>query len=290
MNGWMTRALGPGPQGIDAAALLPHRPLGALLAALRRDVIPGVVVRLRGRRGGHCGRERPETGDPRPETRDPSPSPPTGRAAAEEKGRASPRDQLGRRGVSPGRAPRSRRDAMGDLVAVWEVALSDGVHKIEFEHGTTSGKRVVYVDGKEAIRREWLFKLVGKETFRVGAAQTKASISIDAVSGFAYEYTLEIDGKSLKKHREDRSRTTHTWLLHLDGLDWRVVLEKDTMDVWCNGQKMETAGEFVDDGTETHFSVGSHDCYIKAVSSGKRREGIVHTLIVGERQIPEALE
>lgn len=33
-------------------------------------------------------------------------------------------------------------------MAVWEVALSDGVHKIEFEHGTTSGKRVVYVDGK----------------------------------------------------------------------------------------------------------------------------------------------
>lgn len=37
---------------------------------------------------------------------------------------------------------------MTDLVAVWDVALSDGVHRIEFEHGTTSGKRVVYVDGK----------------------------------------------------------------------------------------------------------------------------------------------
>ena len=38
-----------------------------------------------------------------------------------------------------------------DLVAVWEVALSDGVHRIEFAHGTTSGKRVVYVNGK--VRR-----------------------------------------------------------------------------------------------------------------------------------------
>jgi len=37
---------------------------------------------------------------------------------------------------------------LSDLVAVWEIALSDGVHKVEFEHGTTSGKRVVYVDGK----------------------------------------------------------------------------------------------------------------------------------------------
>ncbi|XP_042810593.1 fas apoptotic inhibitory molecule 1 isoform X1 [Panthera leo] len=132
-------------------------------------------------------------------------------------------------------------EKMTDLVAVWDVALSDGVHKIEFEHGTTSGKRVVYVDGKEEIRKEWMFKLVGKETFCVGAAKTKATINIDAISGFAYEYTLEINGKSLKKYMENRSKTTNTWVLHLDGEDFRVVLEKDTMDVWCNGKRMETA-------------------------------------------------
>ncbi|XP_007493997.1 fas apoptotic inhibitory molecule 1 isoform X5 [Monodelphis domestica] len=184
----------------------------------------------------------------------------------------------------------SQFEKMTDLVAVWDVALSDGVHKIEFEHGTTSGKRVVYVDGKEEVRREWMFKLVGKETFSVGAAKTKATINIDAVSGFAYEYTLEIDGKSLKKYMENRSKTTNTWILHLDGMDFRIVLEKDTMDVWCNGKKMETAGEFVDDGTETHFSIGNHECYIKAVSSGKRREGIIHTLIVDDKEIAETLE
>lgn len=39
----------------------------------------------------------------------------------------------------------------GDLVAVWEVALSDGVHRIEFEHGTTTGKRIIYIDGKVRI-------------------------------------------------------------------------------------------------------------------------------------------
>lgn len=54
----------------------------------------------------------------------------------------------------------------------------------------------------------------------------KATINIDAVSGFAYEYTLEINGKSLKKYMENRSKTTNTWLLHLDGEDFRVVLGK----------------------------------------------------------------
>ncbi|XP_051762287.1 fas apoptotic inhibitory molecule a isoform X4 [Ctenopharyngodon idella] len=138
----------------------------------------------------------------------------------------------------------------GDLVAVWEVALSDGVHRIEFEHGTTTGKRVIYIDGKEVIRRDWMFKLVGKETFHVGGTDTKATINIDAVSGFAYEYTLEINGQSLKKYMENRSKVTSTWLLNLDGIDCRVVLEKDTMDIWCNGQKMETANKEIDTDLE----------------------------------------
>ena len=43
------------------------------------------------------------------------------------------------------------RHRSSDLVAAWEVALSDGVHKIEFEHGTTTGKRVIFVNGKVSI-------------------------------------------------------------------------------------------------------------------------------------------
>lgn len=79
---------------------------------------------------------------------------------------------------------------------------------------------------QEILRRDWMFKLVGKETFSVGKSDTKATISIDAVSGFAYEYELEINGKSLKKYMENRSKVTSTWILNLDGTDCRVVLGK----------------------------------------------------------------
>ena len=37
---------------------------------------------------------------------------------------------------------------MGDLVAQWKVPLADKVHVIEFEHGTTTGKRIIRVDKK----------------------------------------------------------------------------------------------------------------------------------------------
>lgn len=69
-----------------------------------------------------------------------------------------------------------------------------------------------------------MFKLVGKETFVVGSSQTKATIKIEALSGFAYEYSLEVDGKSLQKFIHDRAQTTRTWLLKVDGQDCRVVL------------------------------------------------------------------
>ncbi|XP_030638653.1 fas apoptotic inhibitory molecule b [Chanos chanos] len=178
----------------------------------------------------------------------------------------------------------------GDVVGVWEVALSDGVHRIEFEHGTTTGKRVVYINGKEVLRRDWMFKLVGKETFPVGSTGAKATINIEAVTGFAYEYTLEINGKSLQAFMDNRSKISRSWVLKLDGADCRIVLEKDTMDVWCNGQRLETMGEFADNGTETHFGVGNHECCIKAISSGRKRKGIVHTLFVDGMIVPEASE
>ena len=45
-------------------------------------------------------------------------------------------------------------------------------------------------------------------------------------------------------------------MVTLAGADHRVVLEKETLDVWVNSAKVETAGEFFDGGAETHFTVG----------------------------------
>ncbi|KAK7092319.1 hypothetical protein V1264_008082 [Littorina saxatilis] len=132
-----------------------------------------------------------------------------------------------------------------DLVAVWDIALSDGVHKVEFEHGTTTGKRVIRVDGEEIYRADWMFKLVGREHFTVSKA--KCTVSIDAVSGFAYEYTLEVNGKPLQKFQENQSKIMRTWVAYVTGTPTRIVLEKDTLDVWVNGKKVETTVRIVVD-------------------------------------------
>ncbi|CAK5102169.1 unnamed protein product [Meloidogyne enterolobii] len=66
-----------------------------------------------------------------------------------------------------------------DLVATWTVPMSDKVYKIEFDHGTTTGKRILRVNGK---------------------------VNIEAVGIFAYEYTLQVGGKTYEKFREQQKK------------------------------------------------------------------------------------
>lgn len=72
-----------------------------------------------------------------------------------------------------------------------------------------------------------MFKLVGKEHFKVGSA--KCVISIDACSGFAYEYSIDVNGKSLQKFRENQSKIMKCWCFPLGSLGstpFRIVLGK----------------------------------------------------------------
>lgn len=54
---------------------------------------------------------------------------------------------------------KSNSQDRADLVAYWSVPLTDGVHTVEFEHGTTSGKRVIRVDGEVSVSYTSLYHL-----------------------------------------------------------------------------------------------------------------------------------
>ena len=88
-----------------------------------------------------------------------------------------------------------------------------------------------YIILQELYREDWMFKLVGKEHFKVG--QAKCTISIDACSGFAYEYTLEVNGKPLEKFRENQNKIMKCWYFTLGSKGsspYRVVLGKKLSD------------------------------------------------------------
>ena len=133
-----------------------------------------------------------------------------------------------------------------------------------------------------------MFKLVGNEVFKIG--KNNAVIKIEPVGGFTYQYSLEVNGKPYQKFVEQQNKIMKTWVLPVNGDMYRIVMEKDTLDIWVNGKRADTAGEFTDDGTETHFTVAGTPAFIKAVSSGNKRVGIIHKLFVEDNQVPEYVE
>ncbi|VDM14760.1 unnamed protein product [Wuchereria bancrofti] len=102
---------------------------------------------------------------------------------------------------------------------------------------------------------------------------------------FLYEYTLEVNGKSYEKFREEVAKKLKSWTTILDGQETRICLDKGTMDIWVNGQKMNTAGEFLEDGTKTHFEIGHNICYVKATSSGNKKLGFIYQLYINNNEI-----
>ncbi|CAG9540254.1 unnamed protein product [Cercopithifilaria johnstoni] len=170
-----------------------------------------------------------------------------------------------------------------DTVASWSIPVHDRIYKIEFEHGTASGKRVIRVDGKEILRRNWMFSLVGKEVFNIG--KLKCVINVEVCGTFLYQYTLEVNGKSYDKFREEVAKKLKTWTTILDGQETRICLDKGTMDIWVNGQKLNTAGEFLENDTKTHFEIGHNICYVKATSSGNKKLGFIYRLYINNNEI-----
>jgi len=53
-----------------------------------------------------------------------------------------------------------QRKMSDDLVAKWNISLPDGKYKIEFEHGTTSGRRVITVNDKVYIYLIFVYTLI----------------------------------------------------------------------------------------------------------------------------------
>lgn len=111
-----------------------------------------------------------------------------------------------------------------EVAALWQVPLKGQVHKIEFEHGTASGRRVIWLDGKEMLRREWMFKLVGEDSFQLH--DVRCIIRVEPAPGFRYTYHLFVDGKPFKQFADRQARILKAWETSVGGMDYRIVLGK----------------------------------------------------------------
>ena len=57
------------------------------------------------------------------------------------------------------------------------------------------------------------------------------------------------------------------------------------MEIFVDGDKVEAEGEFVEDGTETHFQVSGLPCYVLTSSILQKGGKLQHALFVNEEEI-----
>ncbi|XP_035727685.1 fas apoptotic inhibitory molecule 1-like isoform X3 [Vespa mandarinia] len=167
--------------------------------------------------------------------------------------------------------------------ARWTVPLNDGNHVIEFEHGTATGRRIVRIDDKVLVNREWMFRLVGDELFTFNG--TKFVIRVDPIPGFKYSYTLWVNGKNYKNFIQSQSKILKSWLTKIGENEYRIVLDKQTQSVWINGVQVDVENEFMDGGAEMLFSVSELSAVIRSYSSDKKEIGIDYILYIDDIEI-----
>ncbi|KAL6263362.1 hypothetical protein P5V15_006157 [Pogonomyrmex californicus] len=176
-------------------------------------------------------------------------------------------------------------ETLDEPTAKWTVPLSDGNHVVEFEHGTATGRRIVKIDGKNVVHRDWMFRLVGDEVFMFN--NTKFVIRVDPMPGLKYSYSLWVNGKSYKQFIQSQSKILETWLAKVGNEEYRIVLDKHAHSVWVNGQEVEVENEFMDGGAEILFSVGDLPAAIRSYSSEQKEIGIAYVLYINDVEIQQ---
>ncbi|XP_011310224.1 fas apoptotic inhibitory molecule 1 [Fopius arisanus] len=174
---------------------------------------------------------------------------------------------------------------LNEPTARWIVPLNDGNHVVEFEHGTATGRRVVKIDGKTMVHREWMFRLVGDEVVMFG--DTKFVIRVDPIPGLRYSYTLWVNGKSFKNFVQSQSKVLESWVAKIGDNKYRIVLDKTTQAVWVNGEQIDVENEFIDGGAEMLFLLGGVPAVIRSCSSEQKGAGIKYILYVDGIEITE---
>ncbi|XP_013100263.1 fas apoptotic inhibitory molecule 1 [Stomoxys calcitrans] len=188
--------------------------------------------------------------------------------------------------MSQDHIPEEKRYNKNNIVAKWCAPINGKMYRIELEHGTTSGRRMIWVNGKEVLRRDWMFKLVGEDSFYID--QARCIIRVDPAPGFKYEYLLYIDGKSHDQYTEEQNKQYRLWVTTINGVQYRIMLELDTLNLFINDELQKETAEFVDGGTDTLIHINDVDFTLQTRSSGNKLSGIRHTLLANHVEIPEA--
>ncbi|CAL2035726.1 unnamed protein product [Caenorhabditis brenneri] len=90
-----------------------------------------------------------------------------------------------------------------------------------------------------------------------------------ARDGNVFTYTLKIEDDSFEAYKEKYQKEFEMWKMNIDGTDWVVVLDKNAMEAFGNGEKLTTESVFEGNGTVISFNLGQTLCRIESEGASK---------------------
>lgn len=138
---------------------------------------------------------------------------------------------------------------------------------------------------QEVLRRDWMFKLVGDDIFSLEGL--RCVLRVDPAPGFKYKYSLIVDGKPFEQFKDSQAKAHRMWEATVNEKKYRILLEKETLNIFMNGILREEDGDFTDNGTQTSWQEDGIRFQLTAKPSENKREGLVHALTINGKFINE---
>ncbi|CAL2035738.1 unnamed protein product [Caenorhabditis brenneri] len=148
-----------------------------------------------------------------------------------------------------------------DQINSWSLPVAGNIHHVEILEDNFDAMRIVVVDGKEMFRFE-SNQNPSRNYFKIGNFSCRVNRKNNTL--FSCKYVLEVSGKSYEAYKEEYHRKFDIWELTLEGKKWRVVLDKESLELFGNGAKIEAERNFTDNGTITSFLLDNTPCRIQA--------------------------
>lgn len=173
-------------------------------------------------------------------------------------------------------------------VHVWEFALDDSAtrHRVELNHNTLTGKRVLKLDGKQIHKVSAKYKLTGTIKFQIN--EHVIAVCIEANGMGDLNYALMLDDKNIPDitHSQSNAQKCSKWdVKSADGERHLIAFDKDTFEVYIDNVAVEAAADFVDVGSAYLFDLPGGEAGKITVKPTKRTDKPVVELFVNDRLV-----
>ncbi|EGT46362.1 hypothetical protein CAEBREN_24775 [Caenorhabditis brenneri] len=187
--------------------------------------------------------------------------------------------------------PEERMGAYSALFT-WIVPVGPKLHEVKFYHVFSEKTFEMEIDNsnKQSFVKPISFMdqfCCCRPEFYANPIETKFSFEGLNITVWVtaekteFVYKLKVNDQGFKDYQDAFYKKFDAWTVN--GL--RIVLDKETLELWCNGEALKDVDRnFVDGGTLVTFDLNQYHYQLR--TQGNESSGIFHLLYVNDEVIP----